>query len=70
MFREKDGKKIIKILKGRHVRRMVEESTVRFVTKNSSFRWAATLSTEERDFFYLTNRPDVDIVIDLYLYFK
>jgi hypothetical protein len=49
---------------------MVEESTVRFVTKNSSFRWAATFSTEERDFFYLTNRPDVDIFIDLYLYFK
>jgi hypothetical protein len=35
-------------------------------------RWAAcytlVLSTEERDFFDLTNRPDVDIVIVLYLF--
>jgi hypothetical protein len=46
---------------------MVEESIIMFVTKNSSFRWAATFSTEKRVFFYLTKGPDVDIVIDLYL---
>jgi hypothetical protein len=30
--------------------------------------YTLVLSTEERDFFDLTNRPDVDIVIVLYLF--